>query len=453
MSHATRPFDTEGMPPVVPYIVANEAAERFSYYGMKAILVIYMTKYLTDMNGDLAPMSDGQAKTYYHLFATSVYFFPILGAIVADAFFGKYRTIIGVSLIYCLGHLALALGDGAVGAQLGLTPRTWLTIGLTLIAIGSGGIKPCVSAHVGDQFGSKNEHLLGRVFGWFYWAINLGAFASQLLIPSLLESHGPSVAFGVPGALMALATVVFWLGRNRFVHIPAGGRDFLQEVFSRAGLALAIKLGVIYAFSAMFWALFDQTGSAWVLQAERMDRSFLGIDWLSSQIQAINPILILVFIPLFNYGVYPLLNKFFPLTALRKIGIGMFLAVPAFLLSAYAESRLATGATVSIGWQLGSYVLITAAEVFLSITLLEFSYTQAPNRMKSFVMGLFLASVALGNLFTAIVNAAITLPGGTSRFSGVEYYLFFSAAMFAAAVGYVVVARLYQAQSHIQGTG
>lgn len=451
MSYRARPFDTERMPPGVPYIVANEAAERFSYYGMKAILVVYMTKYLTDVNGELAPMSDGQAKTYYHLFATSVYLFPIIGAIVADAFFGKYRTIIGVSLIYCAGHLALALGDGGAGLQLGLSPRVWLAIGLTLIAIGSGGIKPCVSAHVGDQFGHKNEHLLSRVFGWFYWSINLGAFASQLLIPSLLETRGPAVAFGIPGLLMAVATFVFWLGRHRFVHIPAGGRGFLQEVFSRVGLTVAAKLGVIYAFAAMFWALFDQTGSAWVLQAERMDRSFLGVEWLSSQIQAINPILILTFIPIFNYGIYPLLNRFFTLTPLRKIGIGMFLAVPAFLLSAYVETQLDSGVTMNIGWQLASYVLITAAEVFLSITLLEFSYTQAPNSMKSFVMGLFLASVALGNLFTALVNAAILLPDGSSRFTGAEYYLFFSGAMFMASIGYVLVARLYREQSYIQG--
>ncbi len=451
MTYSTQPLDTDRMPPGVPYIVANEAAERFSYYGMKVILTVYMTQYLRDIDGQLAPMSELDAKGYYHIFSMSVYLFPIVGALLADTLFGKYRTILSVSLIYCAGHGALALGDSGLGLTLGVSPRAWLAIGLTLIAIGSGGIKPCVSAHVGDQFGQRNSHLLAKVFGWFYWSINLGAFASQLLIPTMLEQHGPSVAFGIPGILMALATFVFWLGRNRFAHIPPRGKVLLREIISKEGLAVAGRLGVIYAFAAMFWALFDQTGSAWVLQAQKMDRHFLGIEWLPSQIQAINPILILVFIPVFNYGVYPLLNRFVNMTPLRKIGVGMFLAVPAFLLPAYAETLLAGGQSVNIGWQISSYVLITAAEVFLSITLLEFSYTQAPNSMKSYVMGLFLASVALGNLFTAIVNFVIKNPDGSSRLSETEYYLFFSATMLASAICYVFVARLYKEKTHIQG--
>ena len=115
-------------------------------------------------------------------------------------------------MIYCLGHLALALDDTRVG----------LSIGLTLIAIGSGGIKPCVSAHVGDQFGTANQHLLAKVFMWFYFSINLGAFLSTIATPWLLANYGPHLAFGVPGILMALATLFFWMGRKVFIHIPAG---------------------------------------------------------------------------------------------------------------------------------------------------------------------------------------------------------------------------------------
>lgn len=452
MKYETTPYDTEALPPGVPFIVSNEAAERFSYYGMKAILVIYMTKYLTDIHGQPAPLSSEDAMWYYHLFNSTVYFFPIVGAVLADTFFGKYRTIIAVSLIYCLGHFALALGDTGVGAAIGLSPAVWLALGLTLIAMGSGGIKPCVSAHVGDQFGKKNAHLLPKVFGWFYWSINLGAFASQLLIPVVLDRYGPSLAFGIPGFLMALATLVFWLGRNRFVHIEPHGRAFLREVCSADTLKLIGRLGILYLFSAMFWSLFDQTGSAWVLQAERMDRWFLGIEWLSSQLQALNPVLILCFIPLFHYVVYPLIGRVFHLTPLRKIGIGMFLAVPAFLLPAYVETQLAAGQTMNIGWQLTSYVLITAAEVFFSVTLLEFSYTQAPHKMKSFVMGLFLASVALGNLFTAAVNLLLTDATGAALLSGTEYYLFFAGAMLVASVSYLFAATKYNENTYIQGT-
>src|SRR6185369_16488434 len=141
------------------------------------------------------------------------YFLPILGAFLGDAILGKYRTVLFLSIVYCFGHLALALSHTRLG----------LVLGLGLIALGAGGIKPCVSANVGDQFGRSNQHLLERVFGWFYFSINLGAFASSVLTPLLLKEYGPHVAFGVPGVLMLLATIVFWLGRNKFVHIPPGG--------------------------------------------------------------------------------------------------------------------------------------------------------------------------------------------------------------------------------------
>ena len=105
-------------------------------------------------------------------------------------------------------------------------------IGLSLIALGAGGIKGCVSAHVGDQFGRENSGLLEKVYGWFYLSINLGAFASTLLTPWLLENYGPGVAFGVPGLLMFIATLVFWAGRHDFAHIPARGSEFIRETFS-----------------------------------------------------------------------------------------------------------------------------------------------------------------------------------------------------------------------------
>ncbi|RYD75225.1 MAG: MFS transporter, partial [Verrucomicrobiaceae bacterium] len=325
-----------------------------------------------------------------------------------------------------------------------------LTIGLTLIAIGSGGIKPCVAAHVGDQFGKSNSHLLPKVFGWFYFAINFGAFISTLLTPLLLEHYGPSWAFGVPGALMLLATWVFWLGRNKFVHIPAGGTGFLKETFSREGLGSLGRLWVIYLFVAMFWALYDQTASSWVLQADRMDRQWLGITWLPSQIQAINPILILLFIPTFSYLIYPAINRIWTLTPLRKIGLGFFLAVPSFLIPAWIESQIAAGAQPNIIWQLLAYVVITAAEVLVSITCLEFSYTQAPRKMKSLIMACFYASVALGNLLTAGVNKFIQNADGTVKFTGAQYYQFFAGLMFVTAVFFIFVAMNYREKTYIQ---
>jgi POT family proton-dependent oligopeptide transporter len=431
------------MPSGIPYIIGNEAAERFSYYGMRAVLVVFMTQYLMGRDGLPSPMSDSEAKSYYHLFTSAVYFFPIVGALLSDGLLGKYRTIIGLSIVYCCGHLALALDDTRVG----------LAIGLTLIAMGSGGIKPCVSAHVGDQFGNTNQHLLQRVFGWFYFAINLGAFASSLLTPLLLRTLGPHVAFGVPGALMLIATWVFWLGRWRFVHIPPGGTRFVAEVFSPEGLRALGRLFVVYLFVAVFWALFDQTGSAWVLQAQHMDRRFLWIEWYPSQIQAVNPIMIMVFIPIFSYLVYPAIDRFFRLTALRKIGIGLFLTAGSFLIPAWIESAIAAGGRPNIMWQLLAYVVLTAAEVFVSITCLEFSYTQAPRKMKSMVMSFFLMSVSLGNMFTSAVNFFIQNDDGSTKLSGVQYYLFFAGLMFTTAVVFIAVASRYHERTYLQEEG
>jgi POT family proton-dependent oligopeptide transporter len=438
--YRTAPEPLTGMPPGIPYIVGNEAAERYSFYGMRAILVVFMTQFLRGADGGLELMSEAEAKTWFHSFVSAAYFFPILGALLSDALLGKYRTILLLSGVYCLGHLTLAMDETRMG----------LAIGLGLIAIGSGGIKPCVSAHVGDQFGQTNADLLPRVFGWFYFAINVGALMSILLAEPILNRFGPRVAFGIPGVLMLLATLVFWAGRNKFVHIPPGGVAFLREAMSRTGLRALGKLFMIYLFIAMFWALFDQQGSAWVLQAKRMNLDFI-IHWEPSQFQWLNPALVLLFIPLFNRVIYPAFDHFFPLTPLRKIGMGLFLTVPAFLLPAWLEARLDAGQEVSIAWQIGCYLIMTAAEILVSITALEFSYTQAPKRMKSLVMGAFLMSVSLGNLFTSAVNYFIQNPDGSSKLEGASYYLFFAAAMAVTALLFVPVAMWYKERSYIQG--
>ncbi len=329
------------MPPGVPYIVGNELAERFSFYGMKGILVIFMTRYLLDATGKPDFMSAEEARGVYHLFTASAYFFPLIGAVIADVFLGKYKTILFISLMYCFGHGALALMD--LGPHFGSWDmKPFLYIGLFMIAIGSGGIKPCVSAHVGDQFGQKNQHLITKVFNWFYFSINLGAAAASFLIPILLEVYGPWAAFGLPGVLMAVATFLFWLGRNSFIHIPAAGWEkFIAETFSPEGKQALMNLAPLFLiFVPVFWAIFDQTGSAWVLQSESMNRNFMGIYWLESQVQMVNPVLILTLIPIFTYIVYPFMAKFFEPTPLRKIGIGFVFTAAAFGLSALIEQSI-----------------------------------------------------------------------------------------------------------------
>ncbi|MDP7659516.1 MAG: POT family MFS transporter, partial [Candidatus Thalassarchaeaceae archaeon] len=353
-------------------------------------------------------MSKPAAMENYHLFTTAVYFFPIFGALLADIVLGKYLTIMILSTVYCAGHGVLAMMGST--EWINLSPGIVLAIGLILISVGSGGIKPCVSAHVGDQFGKQNSYLLEKVFGWFYFSINTGAFLSTLLTPWLLEWYGPHLAFGIPGVLMAIATIAFWMGRKVFIHIPAGGSEWLKETLSAEGIGAIFKLAVIFIFIAVFWALFDQTGSSWVLQAEDLNRNWLGMNWLSSQIQAVNPIMILIYIPLFQFVVYPIINSVWKLTPIRKISVGLFVMVVGFAMVGMVQGWIDQGQRPSIGWQVLAYAILTASEVMVSITGLEFAYTQAPKRMKSVIMALFLMSVSLGNLFTATVNHYIVVP-------------------------------------------
>ncbi|MCU1282355.1 MAG: Proton-dependent oligopeptide transporter, family [bacterium] len=384
------------MPAGIPFIVANEFAERFCYYGINAILSVYMTQFLR--------FGEAEATSFHSLFKSGAYFFPLVGAIISDVFWGKFRTIMIFSMSYVSGCAMVALVPGKFG----------LVAGLFLVAFGTGGIKPCVSTNVGDQFTSKNQHLIERAFSYFYLAINAGSSISIYFCPVLLQKYGPKFAFGMPAVAMALATVVFWSGRKRYAVVPPAGRAWLRDVLSPDGVKTIGSLAVIYLFVAFFWALWDQSnGQTWTLQAQSslMDKNLgFGLTVLPAQIQVVNGLFILGMVPIFTFGVYPIMGRFFKVTPLRKIGIGLFVTASSFLIVAWIESRIQNGHSVSAWWQIAAYLVVTAGEVLVSITALEFSYKQAPLRMKSFIMSLFLLSTSVGNLMTAGVNRAMVKP-------------------------------------------
>ena len=396
-------------PAGLPYIIGNEAAERFSYYGMKSILVVFMTTYLLGRSGAPEVMSTSDAVFWYHIFGMGNYLVPVVGAVLADTVLGKYRTIIILSVVYCLGHLTLALDATRVG----------LAVGLTLIAIGSGGIKPCVSAHLGDQYTQGATRKISEGYSLFYIAINIGAFLSTILTPWLLERFGAHVAFALPGILMAIATVVFWKGRSLYVvQPPTPWRSYvssLREPARRTGLLRILSLFVVLS---VFWALFDQTGSSWVLQAEKMDRSIalpLGGRWelLASQVQALNPILILMFVPLCSWSIYPYLFRKGLLSVRGKVLTGLLLSAISFAIVGVTQQRIGAGESPSILWQVLAYGVLTAAEVVVSITTLELAYTSAPSMSRSLVTSFYLLSVSLGNVITAVVSGPMSpLVGG-----------------------------------------
>jgi POT family proton-dependent oligopeptide transporter len=516
-------------PPGIPYIIGNEGCERFSFYGMKAILFVYLSQ-LFAAEGANALQAEHHATEVVHTFVAGVYALPLVGALLADRLLGKYRTILWLSLFYCAGHACLAVFEDDF---------TGFALGLTLISIGAGGIKPCVSAHVGDQFGKANLGRLERVYQGFYFIVNLGALLSTLLIPWIKGRWGFAPAFALPGVLMGLATFTFWLGRHEFVHVPArpggalGALDALSGTLLFASVALplfgselssgyadlsfASKLGIsvlclsvgfllflyrnrreqddgflavlwfslrerfaagassgdlfaaararfgeeaaagpaavlrmisVFAMVSIFWALFDQHASSWTAQAREMDRTFslfgTRFELLPEQIAAANPALVMLLVPLMSYLVYPAIERLgIATTPLRRMTAGMFLASLSFVIVALAQARLDAGVPVHIGVQLLAFAVLTTAEVMVSVTGLEFAYTQAPRRMKSLLMGFWALAVSLGNLLVALLSRLQTLPR-------VQFFWVFAGLMLAAAALFGLRAAFYRYQTYTQ---
>jgi POT family proton-dependent oligopeptide transporter len=614
-------------PPGIPFIVGNEGAERFSYYGMRAVLYVYLASLYVQLGlGDGAEAS-ARATQVAHLFFAGVYAFPMIGAILADRLLGKYPVILWVSLLYCVGHGILAIAGRFDAAGNYGAAEIGMYAGLVCIAIGSGGIKPCVSANVGDQFTEKNRGLVTTVFQVFYFIINFGSFFATLLTPVLYSQFGPEVAFGVPGIFMGIATIVFWLGRNRFVRVPPkpggklGALDFSSAVLlfspvialicavfivgdhfeppplveGTAGFAwygtyvseylsflametwwffalalvafvvgllifqrrqriqedagflavvlhawrnrgkrragegffapavtkfgaeaaegppAVLRIILVFSMVSVFWALFDQHASTWVEQARQMDRSLTmpaatltyvvgatvalalyGGTWLvlwisnialprrlhlgvlgvaaaglvaallydaaagvettielaAAQIQALNPLMVMIIIPLLNVAVYgPLRKRGIEVKPLQKMTVGMFLAAAAFGVAAVLQARIeaAGEGQVHVLWQVAQYVVMTTSEVLVSVTGLEFAYTQAPRSMKSTIMGFWLLGVTFGNVlvaFLAPVQSIFELSG---------FFWLFTVLAAVAAVVFGILAYFYKGKTYLQG--
>lgn len=462
-----------GMPKSVPYIIGSEIAERFSFYGLRSIMVTYMAVafFNPTLNPALTAEADAKANEMSHLFVTLAYFMPIVGAIMADWFFGKYRVILFVSILYTLGHFILSVSDNSY---------TLFSTGLVIIACCAGGIKSCVSANVGDQFDKSNEHLLSKVYGWFYMSINLGGTLAPLFIPLLKKYYGPEIAFGVPGILMALATLIFWLGRKKYVKAPPAGikkENFftisvyaLIKLFNRKpgqkvweavaekysaksidGIQAVYRVLAVFAFTPIFWALWDQNLSEWVLQATRLDLTLIGtITILPEQINFINPLFLVLLIPVFTSFIYPFLEKRgIKPTPLRKIGAGLVVIGLAFVIIALLQEQIDAGGKPSVWWQIIAYVLLAASEILVSVTCLEYAYTHSPKSMKSTMSALYLLGISAGNLLVGLINGNIVNKGFFSQFTGAKYYWLFIGILAVSFVLFLLIARRLPEKSYI----
>ncbi len=437
---------TNNFPKGIGYIIGNEAAERYSYYGMKAILVVFLTTMIYNNNGQIDPLSEKEATNWNHVFVFGVYGISILGALLSDVYWGKYKTIIRLSIIYIIGHLFLALFENYFG----------FFIGLSLIAIGSGGIKPSVSAHLGDQFDEGNKSKLDKIFFWFYLAINAGAFFAYFSAERILKNPdlGSKVAFGLPGIFMLIATIIFYMGRKKYISIkPAGWEMYKKELFSDKGKKLLLKLLPVYLFIPVFWALYDQGGSTWVIQASSplMNKTIsfgsYSYNFFPSEIGYLNPLLIVILIPFFTAILYPFIKKYIPFGYMQRIFIGMLLCAVSFIVISWAQEQIDKGIIVSIGWQMLAYLIITISEIFVSVSVLEFTYTQAPSALKSIVSSFSLLTVALGQIIVIVVNS---LYNTENQSIDAGYFWIFVALMFATAILFYLVNRSYKEEDYIQ---
>ncbi|XP_015665621.1 solute carrier family 15 member 1 [Protobothrops mucrosquamatus] len=369
-----------GYPLSIFFIVINEFCERFSYYGMRAVLVLYFKFFLH--------WDDNLSTAIYHTFVALCYLTPILGALIADSWLGKFKTIISLSIVYTVGQAVLSISsinDVMDGNHDGVPddiniPIAFSMIGLVLIALGTGGIKPCVAAFGGDQFEEDQEKQRSRFFSIFYLSINAGSLLSTIITPILRgvecgvhdKQQCYPLAFGVPAALMAVALIVFIAGstmykkvkpegnimvqvakcisfavRNRFKHrskvFPKREHwlDWATEKYEKrliTEVKMVLKVLFLYIPLPMFWALFDQQGSRWTLQATTMDGNFGSIQIQPDQMQTVNPILIVIMVPIVDAVVYPLIKKCnLNFTPLRKMTVGMILAALAFVIAAVVQ--------------------------------------------------------------------------------------------------------------------
>ncbi len=430
------------MPAALPFIIGSEVAERFSYYGLMAILPTFLVGQFFNPHADatLTAGAEARANELVHSFSALGYALPVLGALLADWVLGKYRVILYLSLVYCGGHALLSAFNGEL---LGFR------LGLLVVAVGMGGIKSSVTANVGDQFDARTAHLLPRAYGWFQLAIDVGAATATVITPLLYAHFGPAVAFGVPGLLMGTAALTFWAGRWRYVRVPPTGlrAGLRQTLGAGEGRAALRRILTVFAFVPALWMLNEQGSSEWVLQATHLNRELWpGFRPLAEQLQVVGIVFGIALNPLLTYGLYPALaRRGVRVTPLRRIGAGMVVALLAVLVVGGVQRGLDAGLVPSAWWQVLAYCVLTAGVLTVAMTGLEYAYTYAPPALKSLTTALWLLTIAVANFGLSRLHGSIAGGGWLAGLHGANFY-WFSAALMAVNVALfgLITSRLRQ---------
>lgn len=401
---------------------------------MKAILLLYMTKQLH--------MSDQSAGSALSWFKTGVYVLPLLGGLIADRMLGRYWTIVGFSIPYILGHFIL-----------GIEEQWALFCALVLLAGGSGVIKPNISTLMGltyDQQRPGQEQLRASAFMWFYFAVNIGAFLSQTALPFLRDKFGYIVAFQFPAWFMVGALAAFAAGKKYYAVEKNDQRQLsLTELIEQ--LKLLRPLFAIFFFIIFFWVVYEQNDTQWILFVrDHVNLPKLPIiDWQieADYLQWINPLLVVIFVPIFNGAFKRIDPHAQTITPIRKMLVGFVLTTAAVGLMTIA-GNLATEIQqkVSLAWYVAAFSTLTVGEILIFGTGLEMAYAYAPPQIKSLITACFILTAGIANFVNTILaqyytSSIVQTPEGIGRLPPGKFFGAMTVVMVLATFGFYFAGR------------
>ncbi len=431
----------------------GEFAERCCFYGMRAILLLYMI--------DRLGFSEQGASRNMSLFVAACYLLPLVGGYIADNYLGKYRTIVFFSLPYIFGQLIL-----------GVENRWVMLIALGLLAMGSGVIKPNISTLMGltyDQQRPGQLKLRSDAFALFYGSINIGAAISSFAMPALRDAYGYQIAFLFPAGLMGMALFFFAIGKP-FYAKETVKRVKVSPQQRREQFIVFRRIMGLFIVVSFFWSIFDQAESTWTLfakdhlnlnvfdygegtwqfKAMETTRDYLHVNLIGhklapDQIQGLNPIFIIIMLPPVTL-LWHLLDRLgLKLRPTDKMLVGFVLTAVLMGIMTVAGYRAASIGRISVLWEVIPYIFITCAEICISVVGLELAFSAAPPTMKSFITACWLLTVFVGNMLNSVITP---LYDTKIEWLGLDlspgnYFGLFTIMMIIVTVAFILVARRF----------
>jgi POT family proton-dependent oligopeptide transporter len=399
---AAPPLARVKQPPGLFLLFGVEMWERFSYYGMRALLVLY----LVDAQRGGMGWDRVAAQKLYGWYGFLAYLMPVFGGLLADRVIGTHRSMVIGGIIIACGHFCLAIHA---------TPTFFL--GLGLIILGTGFFKSNVSTMVGQLY-AKDDPRRDGGFTIFYMGVNLGALLGPLACGALAESprFGWHWGFGAAGVGMVLGIVLYLRLKSRYLpgiglapnrEMAAAARGTPDVKLTAEERRRILALFVIFFFVIFFWMAFEQAGSSMNLfAAERTDRTVLGFHFPAAWFQSVNPAIILAFAPIFASIWIGLARRGRePSTPAKMVG-GMALLGGGFVFMVLGAARSDAGGLVSPSWLLGAYTLHTFGELCLSPIGLSMVSRLAPLKYASLFMGLWFVATSISEFLAGHLAAA-----------------------------------------------